>query len=193
MATFTDSKGLQWSLEIKVRDIERVKAHVKGVNGQPVDLLDIAEKGDFSTISGSVQTVLQVVFWLLLDDIMANFDREQWDADHAALYELVPDEKRKTPLQKAADWFGERIGGVEVVNMARAWEEALLNFIPNPRVRTAVKNVMDREAEFQGKLMEAAQQRAIDSIQKNEARLGESSSPSRGKSASRRKSTPSVN
>ena len=176
MAIFTDSKGLQWSLEIKVRDIERVKAHVKGVNGQPVDLLDVAEKGDFSAISGSVQTVLQVVFWLLLDDIMANFDREQWDKDHAGLYEMVPEERKKTILQKAADWFGERIGGEEVLALVRAWEEAILGFIPNPRVREAVQKVMEREEVYQEKVIEAAEAKALDEIHQNTERLGASSS-----------------
>ncbi len=176
MATFTDSKGLEWPIEIKVRDVERVKAHVKGVNGQPVDLLAIAEKGDFSAVSGSVQTVLQVVFWLLLDDIMANFDREQWDADHAALYELVPEEKKKTVLQKVADWWGERIGGAEVLALVRAWETAVLNFIPNPRVREAARKVMEREEVYLEKVVEAAEAQALDEIHQNTERLGASSS-----------------
>lgn len=172
MATFTDSTGMQWNLDIKVRDIERVKAHVKGVNGAPVDLLGVAEKGDFSAVSGSVQTILQVVFWLLLDDIMANFDREQWDSEHAALYEMVPEEKRKTLIQKAADWFGERIGGEQILPLVKAWEEALLNFIPNPRVRQAIEKVMEREEIYQEKLFQAAEQQALNSIHQSEEQLG---------------------
>lgn len=187
MAIFTDSKGLQWSLEIKVRDIERVKAHVSGINGKPVDLLEIAEKGDFSAVSGSVQTVLQVVFWLLLDDIMSHFDRAQWDADHAALYEMVPDEKRKTVLQKAADWFGERIGGEEVLALVKAWEAAILDFIPSPHVRSAVQNVMDKQEAYNQKLFEAAEKKALNELQQNEERLDASSSNSPEKSASTRR------
>lgn len=187
MATFTDSKGLQWSLDIKVRDIERVKAHVKGNGGKPVDLLEIAEKGDFSAVSGSVQTVLQVVFWLLLDDIMTNFDREQWDADHATLYEMVPEEKRKTILQKAADWFGERIGGEEVLAMVKAWEAAILDFIPSPHVKNAVQNVMDRQEVYNQKLFQAAEKKAINELRLSEEQLAASSSNSPEKSASTRR------
>lgn len=175
MASFTDNRGLVWPLEIKVRDIERVKSHVRGVNGQPVDLLAVAEKGDFSTISGSVQTILQVVFWLCFDEIMANFDREQWDKDHASLYEMCPEEKQKTPLQKAADWFGERISGEQVLPLVKAWEDALLNFIPNPRVKSAVEKVMEREEIYQTKLFQAAQSQALDGIRQKEEALGGSS------------------
>lgn len=182
MTTFKDSKGLEWSIEIKVRDIERVKAHVTGVNGQPVDLLDIAEKGDFSAVSGSLQTVLQVVFWLCFEEIMANFDKHEWDRLHRSLYEYLPEEQNKTLVQKAADWFGERIGGAEVLALVRAWEGAILNFIPNPRVQQAVRNVMEREEVYQEKLMEAAEAKALDEIRQNQAQLGVSSTPSPEKS-----------
>lgn len=175
MAQFTDNTGFAWPLEIKVRDIERVKSYVKGVNGKPVDLLDVAEKGDFSAISGSVQTILQVVFWLCFDEIMANFDREQWDKDHQSLYEYLPIEKTKTPIQKAADWFGSRISGEQVLPLVKAWEEALLDFIPNPRVKAAIQKVMEREEIYQEKVIEAAEQKALhDSDQRLEA-LGASS------------------
>lgn len=193
MATFTDNTGMEWSLNIKVSDIERVKSHVKGVGGKPVDLLEVAEKGDFSAISGSVQTILNVIFWLLLDDIMAHFDREAWDADHAALYEAVPEEKKKTNIQKAADWFGSRISGEQVLQMVKAWEEALLGFIPTPRVRQAIEKVMEREEIYRDKLFQAAEQKALEEIGQNEAQLGTSSTLSQGKSGSHRKRSPSVN
>lgn len=175
MPRFTDNTGLAWPIEIKVRDVERVKAHVTGVNGKPVDLLAVAEKGDFSAISGSVEVVLKVVFWLCFDEIMANFDREAWDKDHAALYEMCPEEKQKTPLQKAADWFGSRIGGEEVLPLVKAWEEALLNFIPNPRVSEALQKVMDREEVFREKVIEAAERDALKMFDQNEDQLGASS------------------
>ena len=192
MATFTDNKGLPWTIDIKVRDIERVKAHVRGVNGQPVDLLAVAEKGDFSAISGTVQTVLDVVFWLLFDDIMANFDRQAWDADHADLYEMCPEERRKSPLQKAADWFGERISGEQVLPLVKAWEDALLNFIPNPRVKEAIQRVKDREEVYQLRVIEAVEKGALTSLDQKEGQLGASSSKSRARSASRRKTSPSA-
>ena len=172
MATFTDNTGMEWNLDIKVRDIERVKAHVKGVNGNPVDLLDVAEKGDFSAISGSVQTILQVVFWLIFDEIMANFDRAEWDRTHRSLYEYLPEEKNKPLVQKAADWFGERIGGEQILPLVKAWEEALLGFIPNPRVKQAIQRVMEREEVYQEKLFQAAEQQALNTISQSEELLG---------------------
>ncbi|MDO4856965.1 MAG: hypothetical protein Q4A17_03355 [Thermoguttaceae bacterium] len=187
MTKFTDNTGYEWVLDIKVRDIERVKAHVTGINGKPVDLLEIAEKGDFSSVSGSVQIILKVIFWLLLDDIMANFDRESWDRDHATLYEVVPEEKRKTLIQKAADWFGERIGSEQVIEMVRAWEAALLGFIPNPRVREAVEKVMDKQEVYQTKLIETAEATVLKELDRNQEALGASSMSSQEKSGSRRK------
>lgn len=178
MTKFTDNTGYEWVLDIKVRDIERVKAHVTGINGKPVDLLEIAEKGDFSSVSGSVQIILKVIFWLLLDDIMANFDREAWDRDHATLYEVVPEEKKKTLIQKAADWFGERIGGEQVIEMVRAWEAALLGFIPNQRVREAVEKVMDKQEVYQTKLIETAEATVLKELDRNQAQLGVSSTNS---------------
>ena len=192
MTKFVDNTGYEWSLDIKVRDIERVKAHVTGINGKPVDLLEIAEKGDFSSVSGSVQIILKVIFWLLLDDIMQNFDREEWDRDHATLYEVVPEEKRKTLIQKAADWFGERIGGEQVIEMVKAWESALLGFIPNPRVKEAVEKVMDKQQVYQTKLIETAEATVLTEISRNQEALGASSANSQGKSASRRKASRSV-
>lgn len=192
MTKFVDNTGYEWSLDIKVRDIERVKAHVTGINGKPVDLLEIAEKGDFSSVSGSVQIILKVIFWLLLDDIMANFDREEWDRDHATLYEVVPEEKRKTLIQKAADWFGERIGGEQVIEMVKAWESALLGFIPNPRVREAVEKVMDKQEVYQTKLIETAEATVLKELDQNQAQLGKSSTNSPGKSGSHRKASRSV-
>lgn len=193
MTKFTDNTGYEWVLDIKVRDIERVKAHVTGINGKPVDLLEIAEKGDFSSVSGSVQIILKVIFWLLLDDIMANFDRESWDRDHATLYEVVPEEKRKTLIQKAADWFGERIGGEQVIEMVKAWESALLGFIPNQRVREAVEKVMDKQEVYQTKLIETAEATVLKELDQSQEALGKSSTNSPEKLVSRRKGSRSGN
>ena len=193
MTKFVDNTGYEWVLDIKVRDIERVKAHVTGINGKPVDLLEIAEKGDFSSVSGSVQIILKVIFWLLLDDIMANFDREEWDREHTTLYEVVPEEKKKTLIQKAGDWFGERIGGEQVIEMVRAWEAALLGFIPNPRVREAVEKVINKQEVYQTKLIETAEATVLKELDRNQAQLGKSSMSSQEKSGSRRKGSRSGN
>ena len=165
MTSFTDSQGFVWSMNIKFRDVERVKNNVKGINGQPVDLLAIAERGDFSTISGSVQTVLNVVFWLCLDEILQNFDLEEWNYRHEKLYEYLPNEKGRSVLQKAAVWFGERISGDGLLEIVRAWERALLNFIPNTKLRESVQNVMAKEEAYQNALLDAAEKKALEEIE----------------------------
>ena len=175
MTSFTDSQGFVWSMNIKFRDVERVKNNVKGINGQPVDLLAIAERGDFSTISGSVQTVLNVVFWLCLDEILQNFDLEEWNYRHEKLYEYLPNEKGRSVLQKAADWFGERITGNELPEVVRAWERALLNFIPNPKIRESVENLIEKQEVLQNAIWEEAEGRAMKEIESSLEQLAEKS------------------
>ena len=86
-------------------------------------------------------------------------------------------------IQKAADWFGSRISGEQVLPLVKAWEEALLDFIPNPRVKAAIQKVMEREEIYQEKVIEAAEQKALhDSDQRLEA-LGASSGSMPEKSA----------
>lgn len=164
-STFTDNTNYNWDIHITTAGVERVKAHVIGVNGQPVDLFAIAEAGDFSAISGRLQIVLQVVFWLCLDEILQNFDLENWDKTHTSTYALIPDEQKKTTLQKAADWFGERIGGKELQEMTEAWETAIINFIPNARIRQGIENVLAKEKEYNFAMIEVFEKRRLKEIQ----------------------------
>ncbi|MDO4585083.1 MAG: hypothetical protein Q4D62_13395 [Planctomycetia bacterium] len=62
-ALFTDNAGTIWPVKITYSDVERVKEDVLGNDGKPLDLFDIAERGDFSGISGSIRKVIEVVFW----------------------------------------------------------------------------------------------------------------------------------
>ncbi len=78
---------------------------------------------------------------------------------------IFPDLRNRTPLQKAADWFGERITGNELPEVVRAWERALLNFIPNPKLRESVQNVMAREEAYQTALLDAAEKKALEEIE----------------------------
>ena len=86
-------------------------------------------------------------------------------------------------IQKAADWFGERIGGEQILPLVKAWEEALLNFIPNPRVKAAIQKVMEREEIYQEKVIEAAEQNVIRDLDRSTAQLGASSGSTLEKSA----------
>ena len=166
MTTFKDSQGETWTMNITFADVQQVRENVIDTNGEPVDLLKIAEKGDFSSVSGSVQVVLNTVFWLVFPQLgRRGFSVEKFDADHAAEYEIFPDMKNRTPLQKAAVWFGERISGDGLLEIVRAWERALLNFIPNTKLRESVQNVMAKEEAYQNALLDAAEKKALEEIE----------------------------
>ena len=136
MADFTDKPGKVWLLDITFGDVERVRAHVSGVDGKPLDLLEIAEGGDFSPISGSVRKVIEVVFWLL--------------------YPALQDESRKTNQQDTFDWFASRLGGQQIVELIQAWEVALVNFIPNKLIKEAVGAVLEKQTALQEAVLEKA-------------------------------------
>lgn len=151
MGSFTDNAGTVWNIKITYSDVERVKNHVLGADGKPLDLFDIAERGDFSGISGSVRKVIEVVFWLC--------------------YSKISEQSGKTVPQECMDWFGERIGGDEIVAMVEAWEAAILNFIPNRQIRQAVKNVAEKQRALQTAIFQKAEEGCLRSITAGHAKL----------------------
>lgn len=158
---FTDSKGNLWLLEITTRDVDRVRSHVVGTNGKPVDLFEVAERGDFSTISDSTQVVINVIFWLCFEQVMERFDIGAWDEAHKKEYVFFPEKAKQPAIQKAAEWFGSLIGGKELESMSRAWEVALLNFIPNQAVREAVRNVLIKTEKLAATVRKAAEKKVL--------------------------------
>ena len=114
---FVDAEGENWHIAITFGDIMRVKRHVKGSDGKPLDLCYIAETGDFRQVTDHIEIICQCVFWLLEDSIFERTDR------HGSF---------------AMEWFYNRINGDTIASMTRAWFEALVNFSPSPVVKSAM-------------------------------------------------------
>lgn len=175
--TFKDKFGADWTIEIVVSDVERVRKRVINKDGKPVDLLDMTEKGDFSAILADSRIFPTVVFWLLYDEIMTRFSEEQYDADHAAEYAAYPEDKRLNTIQKAARWFGDQLGGDEVAAMAKAFEVALLNFM-SPQLREKLKRVIAKQEELTEAILELTARETESQITTGLTALSESLPPS---------------
>ena len=116
-ATFTDCEGASWHIAIKYGDIQRVRRHVTGADGKPLDLCYIAEVGDFRQVIDHIDLITQAVYWLLQPAITEYSGKSGQDAQ---------------------EWFYNRVDGDTIQAMALAWHEALLNFTPSRVVRAAM-------------------------------------------------------
>lgn len=116
-ATFDDAEGVSWHIAIKYGDIQRVRRHVTGADGKPLDLCYIAEVGDFKQVIDHIDIICQCVYWLLQPAI----------TEYSGLSGL-----------QAQEWFFNRVVGDTIQAMALAWHEALLNFTPYPVVKAAM-------------------------------------------------------
>ena len=116
-ATFTDTEGAAWHIAIKYGDIQRVRRHVTGADGKPLDLCYIAEAGDFKQVTDRIDLIVQSTYWLLQPSIAEYSGKSGIDAQ---------------------DWFYNRVDGDVIQAMALAWHEALLNFTPYPVVKAAM-------------------------------------------------------
>ena len=116
-ATFTDCEGASWHIAIKYGDIQRVRRHVTGADGKPLDLCYIAEVGDFKQVIDRIDLIVQSTYWLLQPAIMEYSGKSGQDAQ---------------------EWFYNRVDGDVIKTMALAWHEALLNFTPYPVVKAAM-------------------------------------------------------
>lgn len=121
-AIFTDAKGDSWHIHITFGDIMRVKKHVKGADGKPLDLCFIAETGDFRQVTDHVEVICQCVFWLLYDSVCEYTGLNGMDA---------------------MEEFYSRIDGETIANIGKAWFEALVNFTPSPVVKAAMITAWD--------------------------------------------------
>lgn len=116
-ATFTDCEGASWHIAIKYGDIQRVRRHVTGADGKPLDLCYVAEVGDFKQVIDRIDLIVQSTYWLLQPAIVEYSGKSGQDAQ---------------------DWFYNRVDGNVIQAMALAWHEALLNFTPSRVVKAAM-------------------------------------------------------
>lgn len=188
LPVFKDDEGTPWTFRLTTRDIDRVRDHVKNKDGQPVDLLDMAERGDFSLLITDMRLFPTVCFWCLQSQVADLFNVEQYDYQHAKEYELDPSLKLQSTLQKAANWFGSRLGGDAIADMAKAFTEAILNFI-DPRVREKLQKVLEKQEELQRAALDKAEETILNQLQAGLEGLSKTAPPF---SESTQETTPSA-
>lgn len=103
--------GKTYSLHITYADVLRVRQLCN------VDLLTIADTGDFSVVNRSIEKVVNVVFCLL----------------HQPLLDVYSD------LKIAKEAFEKSLDGETLEAVVNVWQEAIINFIPNLAVRNAAR------------------------------------------------------
>ena len=116
-AMFTDCEGAEWHIAIRYGDLQRVKAHVQGADSKPLDLCYIAETGDFRQVTDHIDLLVRAVYWLLYNSILEYSGKTGMDA---------------------MNWFYNRLDGVTIENVTKAFYEAIVNFTPFPVVKTAM-------------------------------------------------------
>jgi len=116
-AYFVDSEGTPWHLHVTFGDVLRVKKHVLGADGKPLDLCYIAETGDFRQVTEHIEIIVQCVYWLLEDAIH---------------------ERTNGYGSYTMEWFYNRINGEVLPNLMKAWYEALLNFTPFQAIKSTM-------------------------------------------------------
>lgn len=100
-----------YSLHITYADVLRVRQLCN------VDLLTIADTGDFSVVNRSIEKVVNVVFVLLRQQFLDVYN----------------------DLAKAKDAFEKSLDGETLEALVKFWEEGIINFIPNLAVREAAR------------------------------------------------------
>lgn len=147
MASFKDNQGTEWTLHLKTDAVMRVAEIVKDKDGRPIHLLDMADTGDLYQLYGNAQTMIDVVFVCLIDQIKTQFNEGEFDKQYAVDMELLPTLKGNL-LKKMGYWFGSRLGGSEIEAMTEAFKESLVNFTRNPHQRKALKGVLEKQDEL---------------------------------------------
>ena len=117
-AVFTNTGNEFWQITITYGDIVRVRQHVLGADGKPLDLCYIAETGDFKQVVDHINIIVKCVYWLLYPQLKEHY---------------------KMGGEELQEWFYSHIDGNTLQGMAKAWYEALVNFTPFQVVRTAMQ------------------------------------------------------
>ena len=156
MPSFTDSRKITFTLDIKQRDVIKIKALLKDSEGEPLDLLELADTGNLWKIFGSSQLMLDMIFLLCLPQIDEHFVLADFDKTHEDDLSLIP-ELASSLQKKKAYWFAEGIGPEQIPEITKAFKEAIVNFTPNPHQRAALEAVLEN----QEALTQAQAQRAI--------------------------------
>ena len=165
MSIFTDCKGKEWELRITTKDVTLVERLVLDRDGEPIDLLAMADTGNLFQLYGDSRRMIDVVFVCLLEQISANFNEADFDAENEVLY-LVEPELRENRLKKMGAWFGARVDGACITAMTEAFKEALVNFTRNPRQREALTRVLENQTAVEAAQADRLIQMSDDRVRK---------------------------
>jgi hypothetical protein len=135
-------------VNLKTKDLRTVKELVKYPDGRPVDIAEAAETGTLAGIYGDLDTLVNVMFAVCLDQVKESFDLPKYDADNRTTYGLFPEQADEPPLTKASRWFGSLIDGDSLIGMIEAFQEAVINFTPSATRRTALQKILEKEREI---------------------------------------------
>ncbi|MDR1290103.1 MAG: hypothetical protein LBK06_02765 [Planctomycetaceae bacterium] len=149
MASFRDTKGTDWNIEIKIQQVEFVKKLCKDKFGNPVDLLIIIETGKLDQIIGDIELLVDIVFALCYEQIKEQFNVAEYDQDNADIYELIPEWKKESNIIKASRWFGNRFNGETLIKLVEAFQEALIDFFPNESHKAALRKIIAKSKELE--------------------------------------------
>ena len=87
-----------------------------------IDLLTIAETGDFSVVNSSIERVVNVVFCLIRKHLIDNYG----------------------DLETAKNAFENALDGETLEQVVNAWQVAMSNFIPSLAVRNAARLQLEK-------------------------------------------------
>jgi hypothetical protein len=149
MITFTTTNNFKYSIDIKTKDILAVKKLVQYSDGRAVDILEAAETGTLAEIYGDIETLVNVVFVLCIDQIKEYFDVQKYDELQQKTYQLMPEFAGEPALTKASRWFGSVIDGNTLMEIIETFKEAVVNFTPNENRRRAMQAILVKERETQ--------------------------------------------
>jgi hypothetical protein len=147
--TFKTTNGISFTVNIKTKDVLAVKNLVKYPDGKPVDILEASETGTLAAIYGDLETFVNVMFVLCLDQIKEYFDVQKYDEQNQKTYTLFPDQSNEAVLVKASRWFGGILDGDSLIGMIQAFNEAIVNFIPSENRRRAMLTILAKEQEVE--------------------------------------------
>lgn len=141
---FKDNQGVNWPVEIKFKDVEMIEKFVRGTDGKPLRILDLADTGELYRLYISAREMIDVVFFCCLDQIKTMFSEKEFDESHQLELQIEP-ELRGNLLRKMGLWFGERLNGPAIESMTEAFKEAIVNFTRNPHQREALETVLKNQ------------------------------------------------
>lgn len=163
MRAFQDKNGFEWQLILTFDKVEKVERFVKDKDGKPVSIFAMTESGDFSPIK-DLKTLTKVGFFILLEDILAVFDLQNFDAENEALYEFFPELKIETKIQKAARFFSSLLDGPSLEALNEALMEEIVNFTLNPLRQQAMREILAKEKELEAMTVQKACQKILSKL-----------------------------